>query len=49
MTETIQAFFSADNFCLTGNLFNLLMAFLLNTGVVWAIVHFFYYIQRFFT
>lgn len=43
MTETIQAFFSAENFCLTGDLFNLLMAFLLNTSVVWVIVHFFYY------
>ncbi len=43
MTETIQAFFSAENFCLSSNLFNLCMSFLLNTLVVWTIVHFFYY------
>ena len=43
MTETIQAFFSAENFCLSSNLFNLFMSFLLNTLVVWTIVHFFYY------
>ena len=43
MTETIQAFFSTENFCLSSNLFNLCMSFLLNTLVVWAIVHFFYY------
>jgi hypothetical protein len=43
MTETIQAFFSAENFCLSSNLFNLCMSFLLNTLAVWTIVHFFYY------
>lgn len=43
MTETIQAFFSAENFCLSSNLFNLCMSFLFNTLVVWTIVHFFYY------
>ena len=43
MTETIQAFFSAENFCLSSNLFNLCMSFLLNTLVGWTIVHFFYY------
>ena len=43
MTETIQALFSAENFCLSSNLFNLCMSFLLNTLAVWTIVHFFYY------
>jgi hypothetical protein len=43
MTETIQAFFSAENFCLSSNLFNLCMSFLLNNLAVWTIVHFFYY------
>lgn len=41
--EQVNNFFSADNFCFTANLLNLCIGFVLNTLVVWVIVHFFYY------
>lgn len=43
MHDLIQHFFSAENFCPTLGLFELTSSFLLNSIVVWIIVHFFYY------
>lgn len=43
MSDSISRFFSPENFCLTSDLFNLFVCFLLNSFTVWAIVHFFYY------
>ncbi len=43
MNELISNFFSASNFSFTVSLFELLSSFLLNTIVVFIIVHFLYY------
>ena len=43
MQELFQEFFSAKNFLPTITLFELVSSFLLNSLVVWIIVHFFYY------
>ena len=43
MQELFNEFFSAKNFLPTITLFELLSSFLLNSLVVWIIVHFFYY------
>ena len=43
MQELFHEFFSAKNFLPTITLFELLSSFLLNSLVVWIIVHFFYY------
>lgn len=43
MNELFSNFFSASNFCFTVPLFELISSFLLNTIVVFIIVHFLYY------
>ena len=43
MQELFHEFFSAKNFLPTITLFELVSSFLLNSLVVWIIVHFFYY------
>ena len=43
MNDLLSNFFSASNFCFTVPLFELLSSFLLNTIVVFIIVHFLYY------
>ena len=43
MNDFISYFFSAENFSITRELANLCFSFLLNSLVVWIIVHFFYY------
>lgn len=43
MNELFSNFFSASNFCFTVPLFELLSSFLLNTIVVFIIIHFLYY------
>ena len=43
MIEFFRDFFTAENFCVTQNLVNLLCGFFLNSLVVWVVVHFFYY------
>ena len=43
MNEFFRNFFTAENFCFTESLVNLLCSFFLNTLVVWIVVHFFYY------
>ena len=43
MNELLQHFFSVDNFIPTTDLFSLVSSLLLNSVVVWVLVHFFYY------
>ena len=43
MNDLLSNFFSASNFCFTVPLFELLSSFLLNTIVIFIIVHFLYY------
>lgn len=43
MNDLLSNFFSASNFCFTVPLFELISSFLLNTIVVFIIVHFLYY------
>ena len=43
MNELLQHFFSVDNFIPTTDLFSLVSSLLLNSVVVWILVHFFYY------
>lgn len=43
MNDLLSNFFSASNFCFTVPLFELLSSFLLNTIVVFIIIHFLYY------
>ena len=43
MYDFISHFFSAENFNFSADLANLCFSFLLNSVVVWIIVHFFYY------
>lgn len=43
MNDFFSSFFSVENFKFTTDLANLCFSFLLNSIVVWVIVHFFYY------
>ena len=43
MNDFISHFFRAENFAITADLANLFFSFVLNSLVVWIIVHFFYY------